>query len=462
MARPTSHLPIAASPSVESPACSAHRGRILTFNSDPGAHDPPESYDYFDDGLMIIADGKISEVGPAEALLKKLPGDASIIDHGKRLLLPGFIDTHIHYPQTDVIASGGAQLLDWLEQYTFPEESKFADAAHAAEVSEFFLDELLRNGTTTAMVFCTVHRTSVDAFFTSASRRNLRMVAGKVLMDRNSPEYLRDTATSGERETRELIEQWHGHLRMGYAVTPRFAPTSSEAQLESAGRVVSDHPDVYIHSHLAENHAEIAWVKALYPTARSYLDVYDRHGLVRERAIYAHCIHLDDTDRSRMGQSGAAAAFCPTSNLYLGSGLFKISAADKAGLRFSIATDVGGGTTFNMLRTMSEAYKVGQLTQDRLSPLRAFYLGTLGSARCLGLDHRIGRFTPGAEADFVVLDFEATPLLARRSASSRTLPEQLLVLMTLGDDRAIESTYILGKRAHMRVAQSGPMLDNHS
>jgi len=443
-------------------AWSAHRGRILTFNADPGNDDAVGSYDYFEDGLLIVGNGKVLEVGPAQSLLGKLPADASVIDHGQRLLLPGFIDTHIHYPQTDVIASGGAQLLDWLEQYTFPEEGKFGDLAHAAEVAEFFLDELLRNGTTTAMVFCTVHRASVEAFFTSASRRNLRMVAGKVLMDRNSPDYLRDTAISGDRETRELIERWHGQLRLGYAVTPRFAPTSSEPQLESAGRIARDFPDIYVHSHVGENRTEIEWVKELFPNARSYLDVYDRHGLVRERAVYAHCIHLDDTDRTRMAQTGAAAAFCPTSNFYLGSGLFKISAADSAGMRFSIATDVGGGTSFSMLRTMGEAYKVAQLNGERLSPLRAFYLSTYGGARCLGMEHRIGRFAPGAEADFVVLDLAATPLLARRTSSARTLREQLLILMTLGDDRAIDSTYILGNAAYKRVAPCAAIPDNRS
>jgi len=441
---------------------SVHRGRVLTFTADPGAHGSPDSYEYFEDGLLIIADGRIAEVGPAGALLAKLPRDQPITNHGKRLLLPGFIDTHIHYPQTDVIASGGEQLLDWLERYTFPEERKFANAAHAAEVAEFFLDELLRNGTTTAMVFCTVHRASVEAFFKSAARRDLRMVAGKVLMDRNSPDYLRDTASGGNRDTRELIERWHGQLRLSYAITPRFAPTSTDIQLESAGRIAREYPSVYIHSHLAENQAEIEWVKELYPTARSYLDVYDRQGLVRERAIYAHCIYLDDEDRARMGQSGAAAAFCPSSNLYLGSGLFSISAADQAGMRFSIATDVGGGSSFSMLRTMSDAYKVCQLNRDPVSSLRAFYLSTLGGARCLGLEHRIGRFTPGAEADFIVLDLEATPLLARRTASSSTLQEKLLVLMTLGDDRAIESTYILGKLTHKRVAPREAMPDNRS
>lgn len=440
----------------------AHRGQVLSFASDPGSGDGPGSYQHFADGVLIVKGQEVAEIGPAEALLAKLPADVPITEHGRSILLPGFIDAHIHYPQTDVIGSGGRALLDWLQDYTFPEEKKFGDAQHAASVAEFFLDELLRNGTTTAMVFCTVHRSSVDAFFESALRRNLRMIAGKVLMDRHAPEYLLDTPEQGERETRELIETWHGQDRLSYAITPRFAPTSSEAQLQSAGRLAKEYSSTYIHSHVAENREEIAWAKELFPTARSYLDVYDQHGLVRERAIYAHCIHLDDADRGRMAQSGAAAAFCPTSNLYLGSGLFSIAAADSAGMRFSIATDVGGGSSFNMLRTMGEAYKVAQLRGERLTALRAFYLATLGAARNLGCDHRIGRFAPGAEADFIVLDLEATPLIARRAAQCRSLPETLLMLMTLGDDRAIRSTHILGKCVHSRVAAAGAMPDNRS
>jgi guanine deaminase len=433
----------------------AHRGQILSFRSDPGSHDAPESFQHFNDGLLILQDGNIVEAGPAAELSAKLPRDLPIIEHGRCILLPGFVDTHIHYPQTDIIACGGRQLLDWLQDYTFPEERKFADAQHAANVADFFLDELLRNGTTTALVLATVHRTSVDAFFSAASRRNLRMIAGKMLMDRNAPEYLRDSAHEGEVETRELIDAWHDHQRLSYAITPRFAPTSSDAQLKSAGRLAVRYPNVYIQSHVAENPDEIAWVQQLFPKAKSYLDVYDQHGLVRERAIYAHCIHLNDADRMRMAQTGAAAAFCPTSNLFLGSGLFSIAAADAAGMRFSIATDVGGGTTFNMLRTMSEGYKVAQLRGEKLSALRAFYLATLGGARNLGCEHRIGRFAPGIEADFIVLDLEATPLISRRAARCNSLSDTLFMLMTLGDDRVIRNTYILGKEVHSRVA-SGP------
>jgi len=423
----------------------AHRGTVLHFLSDPGDSSAPGSYELIEDGLLVVSDGLIAAVGPAPALLPTLPAGTSIVDHGDSLLMPGFIDTHIHYVQTDVIASGGRQLLDWLEDYTFPAERRFANAAHAANVAEFFLDELLRNGTTTALVFCTVHETSVTAFFEAAERRGVRMIAGKVLMDRNCPADLRDTPAEGERVSRDLIERWHGRGRLHYAITPRFAPTSSEAQLQSAGRLANAFPDVFVQSHLAESAAEIEWVSELFPAARSYLDVYDRAGLVRDRSVYAHCIHLNSTDRTRMAQAHAAASFCPMSNLYLGSGLFDIDATDAAGLHFALGTDVGGGTSFSMLHTLADAYKVAQMSGQRLSPLRAFYLATLGGARALQLDDRIGRFAPGTEADFVVLDLRATPLIARRMEQARTLEEKLLVLMTLGDERAVAETYILGQ-----------------
>ncbi|HEY4973058.1 MAG TPA: guanine deaminase, partial [Steroidobacteraceae bacterium] len=324
-------------------------------------------------------------------------------------------------------------------------EQRFADADYAREVAAFFLDELLRNGTTTAQVLGTVHKQSVDIFFQAAAARGLRMIAGKTLMDRNCPEQLCDSAAEGERDMRELIETWHGRERLHYAITPRFAATSSEAQLQGAGRLAARYPDVFIHSHLAENLDEVGWIRALFPDSRSYLDVYDRFGLLRDRATYAHCIYLDTTDRERLAASGAGAAFAPSANLYLGSGLFDIAASDAAGMRFALATDVGGGSSFSMLRTMSEAYKVAQLLGQQLSPLRAFYLATLAGARMLGLADRIGRFAPGSEADFIVLDLHATPLLARRTAQARSLTERLLVLMTLADDRAIAATYVLGK-----------------
>ena len=426
---------------------SAHRGAILHFLDDPGARDAADSFEYWPDGLLIVDQGRVAAVGPATELSATLGSDTPIVEHGEGLILPGFIDTHIHYPQTDIIGSGGAHLLDWLEKYTFPAEQRFGDPEHAREVANFFLDELLANGTTTAQVLGTVHKTSVDEFFAAADARNLRMIAGKVLMDRHCPESLRDNAVDGERESRELIEAWHGNNRLNYAITPRFAPTSSKAQLESAGRLAREFPDVFVHSHLAENRAEIAWVRELNPAARSYLDVYDSYGLLRERAVYAHCIYLDDEDRARMAAAGACAAFSPTSNLYLGSGLFDIAATDAAGMRFAIATDVGGGTSFSMLRTMGEAYKVAQMLGQRLSPLRAFYLTTLGAARVLSLQDRIGNFAPGSEADFIVLDLQSTPLLSRRAGQSPSLEEKLLLLMTLGDDRAVAATYILGQPA---------------
>jgi guanine deaminase len=428
----------------------AHCGSILHFRADPGLSDDPEAYDFWERGALIVADGLVEAVGPAAALLPGAAGDLRIVDHGKRLIMPGFIDTHIHYPQTDVIASGGHNLLDWLERYTFPAEQRFADADHAREVAEFFLDELLRNGTTTAQVLGTVHKQSVDVFFQAAAARRLRMIAGKTLMDRHCPDGLCDSAAEGERDMRALIETWHGRERLHYAITPRFAATSSVAQLQGAGRLAREFPDVYIHSHLAESRDEVSWIRRLFPDARSYLDVYDRYGLLRERATYAHCIYLDATDRQRLAASGAGTAFAPTSNLYLGSGLFDIAASDAAGMRFALATDVGGGSSFSMLRTMAEAYKVAQLLGQQLPPLRAFYLATLAGARMLGLADRIGRFAPGSEADFIVLDPQATPLLARRMGQSRTLSERLLVLMTLADDRAIAATYVLGKRQEAR------------
>jgi guanine deaminase len=429
---------------------SAHRGRLLHFLADPGAHDAASSYEYFEDGLLLIEDGRVLRTGPAAELLPQLPAQTLLCEHGGDLLLPGFIDTHVHSPQTDVIASGGRDLLDWLEHYTFPAERRFADEAHGREVADFFLDELLRNGTTSALVYGTVHPASVDTVFAAAQARGMRLIAGKSLMDRNCPADLRDTADEGEAQMRALIERWHGRGRLAYAITPRFAPTSSPAQLDGAGRLAREFPEVYIHSHLAENRAEVAWVRELFPAARSYLDVYERHGLLRERAVYAHCIHLDETDRRRMSACGACAAFCPTSNLYLGSGLFDLAASDAAGLRFGVATDVGGGTSFSLLRTLGEAYKVAQLQGQRLSPLRAFYLATRGNARILHLEDRIGSLQPGREADFISLDLAATPLLARRSAACRTLTELLLVLMTLGDDRTVRRSYVCGELRHVR------------
>jgi guanine deaminase len=430
----------------------AFRGAILHFLDDPARGDSL-AHEYFADGLLVVTDGIVESVGDAPAALAALPAQTHVVDCTGKLLLPGFVDTHIHYPQTDMIAASGGALLEWLERYTFPAERNFGDIVHAREVAEFFLDELLRNGTTTALVFATVHPESVDAFFEAARERGARMIAGKVLMDRNCPEFLRDGADAGHAASKALIGRWHGVDRLAYAVTPRFAPTSTERQLELARRLLDEHPGLFLQTHVAENLAEVAWATQLFPGSRSYLDIYDRFGLVRPRAVYAHCIHLDDADRARMGAAGAAMSFCPTSNLFLGSGLFDVAAARRHGVRVGLGTDIGGGTSFSMLRTQDEAYKVAQLTGQRLSPLDTWYLATLGGARALCLDDRIGNFLPGKDADFVVLDPAATPLLERRMRFASSLPERLFVLATLGDDRCVAATYLMGARRHARGEQ---------
>jgi guanine deaminase len=423
----------------------AFRASLLHFLADP--LDGGESaYEYFDDGLLVLVDGIVEAAGDATRLLPTLPRDTAIVDHRGKLIIPGFIDTHVHYPQTDIIAADGEQLLDWLTRYTYPTERRFADPVHAREVADFFLTELLRNGTTSAAVFATVHPQSVDAFFEATRARDARMICGKCMMDRHCPDYLRDTAESSYDESKALIERWHGRDRLLYAVTPRFAPTSTERQLELAGRLLDEHPGVYLQTHVAENRAEVTWVKEVFPWSRSYLDVYDRFGLVRERAIYGHCIYLDDVDRARMASAGAAMSFCPTSNLFLGSGLFDIDAARAHGVRIGLGTDVGGGTSLSMLRTQAEAYKVVQLAGGRLAPLSMLYHATLGGARSLYLDDRLGNFEPGKEGDFLVVDLAATPLLARRIEHAATLAERLFAWTVVGDDRSIAATYLMGVR----------------
>ncbi len=427
----------------------AYRGSLLHFVADPAFS--AQSHEWHEDGLLIVADGKVRAAGDYAALRATLPPGAELHDYSGKLLLPGFIDTHVHYPQTDMIASPSEGLLPWLETYTFPTERQFEDPAHAAGVADFFLDELLRCGTTTAMVYCTVHPQSVDAFFAASEQRGLRMVAGKVMMDRNCPEFLRDTAESGARDTEALIRRWHKRGRALYAITPRFAPTSTEEQLRLAGELARTYPDTYIQTHVSENEAECAWVRELFPASRSYIDVYDSYGMLRPRAMYGHCIWLNEQDRVRMAQTQSAAAICPTSNLFLGSGLFDFERADQAGVLLSLATDVGGGTSFSMLQTMNEAYKVARLKGSYLPALRMFYLATLGAARSMQLEGTIGNFAAGAEADFIVLDPQATPLLQRRTARGVSLEELLFALALLGDDRAVAATYAAGRRVHARV-----------
>lgn len=426
----------------------AYRGAILHCLDDPGNDGHGRSIEYFDDGLLIVVDGYVAQVGEAGRLLAQLPEDAQIKDYGDSLIMPGFIDTHIHYPQTDMIGAYGEQLLTWLTEYTYPTERQFADAAHAAEVAEFFVDELLRNGTTTALVLGTVHTQSVDAVFEAAATRRLRLIAGKVLMDRNCPDDLRDTPDEAYQDSKRLIERWHGQDRLMYAITPRFAPTSSDAQLQRAGQLATEHTDVFVHTHVAENRSEVDWVAKLFPQSRSYLDVYDQFGLLRERSVFAHCIHLDNEDRRRLATSGASMAFCPTSNLFLGSGLFDLAATQSAGTRVGLGTDVGAGTSFSILRTLGDAYKVAQLTGGSLSPFQALYLATLGAAKALYIDDKVGNFAAGKEADFIVLKWDSTPLLTRRMRVAQSLAEKLFALLILGDDRAIFASYIMGEIAY--------------
>jgi len=423
----------------------ALRASILHCLADPGEASKSSAYEYFDDGLLVIDAGHIVAAGDATRLMNELPGDVPVTDHSGKLIIPGFVDCHVHFPQLDIIGSYGAQLLDWLNQYAFPVEAKFSDLDHAREVASVFVDELLANGTTTALVFGTVHPHSVDAILEAADARRMRLIAGKVLMDSNCPEELRDDAETAYSDSKALIERWHGKGRLGYAITPRFALTSSSEQLAAAGRLAREYPDVWVHTHLAENMDEIEEIARLFPDSRSYLDVYDQHDLLRDRSVFAHCLHMDEQDRASMAAKGGAAAFCPTSNLFLGSGLFDLRAMREAGVRCGLGTDVGGGTSLSLLRTASEAYKVLHLQEQALPAMRALYLATLGAAEALCLEDKIGNFQQGKEADFVVLDFEASRLTARRTAAATAMEEKLFALITLADDRNVAATYVNGE-----------------
>ena len=421
------------------------RAEILTVPQDP-ARSGAEAVRHHADGLLVVEDGEVAAIGEHDALIGDYPGLAVQAFPG-RLICPGFVDTHVHYPQVGRIAAHGAQLLDWLEQHIFPAELAFEDRAHADEVASFFLDEMLRNGTTSALVYGTVHAGSIDALFEQALARGMRIVSGKVLMDCNAPPGLCDTPETGRAESEALIRRWRGRGRLGYAVTPRFALTSSDAQLAGTGEMLCAHPDVYLHTHLAENPVEIAAVGARFPEAVDYLDVYDRFGLVGGRSVFAHGIHLDDRALARMGEAGAAIAFCPSSNLFLGSGLFDLARADAHGVEVAMGTDIGAGTSFSLLHTLGEAYKVCQMRGHSLDPFRALYLATTAGARRLGG----GALAPGDAADFVVLDPAATPLLARRTAGA-DIAERLFALQVLGDDRCVAQTYVAGVRRHARDA----------
>ncbi len=427
----------------------AIRGPYLTFVDDPFLTGDTTALHYEPDGLILIENGVIAAAGDFQANRGQLRGHE--VDHyADALILPGFIDTHVHYPQTQMIGAYGKQLIDWLNQYTFVTEQQFADAGHAASVADFFLGECLRAGTTTAAVYCTVHPQSVDAFFEAAGRRRLRMIAGKVLMDRNAPAALTDTAQSGYDDSEALIRRWHGRRRLSYAITPRFAPSCSPQQLEAAAALWKRYPEAYMQTHIAENKHELAWVKSLYPGQRNYLDVYAHYGLTGPRAIFGHAIHLEEAEWRHLAESGSAVSHCPTSNSFLGSGLFDFSRAKDPAqpLRLGLATDVGAGTSLSMLQTMGAAYKIGQLGHYSLSPAKAFYLATRGAAQALYLEDRIGSIAPGMEADLLVLDLKSTPLIAFRMEHCQNIEEALFVQMTMGDDRATKAVYVAGELAY--------------
>jgi guanine deaminase len=431
---------------------SAIRGTALTFTGDPFEIGGAESARVEKDALVVMQSGRIVAFGDYASTKHALPAGTPVVTYRDALILPGFIDTHVHYPQTPMIASPGGQLIDWLEKYTYPAEQQFADPAHAREVARVFLRECVRAGTTTAMVHCTVHAHSVDAFFEEAERIGARMIAGKVLMDRNAPPALLDTPRKGYDESKALIAKWHGRGRLRYAVTPRFAATSSPEQMESAGALWKESPGTYLQSHVSENLREVAWIRELYPERSGYLDVYDHYGQLGARAIYAHGVHLTEAELARCHATGTAIAHCPTSNFFLGSGcldIFRLQRADRR-VRVGLGTDIGAGTSFSPLQTMNEAYKAAQLHGNVLSAWHALYLATRGAAHALRLDDTIGSLAPGLEADVVVLDLRSTPLIDYRMRQCDDIEEALFIQMTLGDDRATRATYIAGECVYDR------------
>jgi guanine deaminase len=426
---------------------------VLTFTGDPFRDGLEKTMVHEPDAIVAMADGRITHFGPADRIARELAPGTEIHDFGKDALISaGFVDSHVHFPQTPMIAAAGSQLLEWLDKYTYPTELKYADKEFAREVARVFLQENLRNGVTTSCVYCTVHPQSVDALFEEAEMLGLRLAAGKVLMDRNAPAGLLDTAEQGYAESQALIAKWHGRGRLLYSITPRFAGSCSPGQLAAAGRLWREHPDCLMQTHMAENRDEVAWIKELFPDRRNYLDVYDHHGLCGQRAVFGHGIWLEEAELQRLHDSGAAIAHCPTSNFFLGSGAFDLSRAHLGArpVRVGLGTDIGAGTSFSMLATLGGAYKAAQLNRQTLSAGHAWYLATRGGARAMYLDDRIGSVAPGMEADLAVLDMRSTPLIDFRMKQARDLAEQLFVQMTLGDDRAVRATYVAGRLAYER------------
>jgi guanine deaminase len=428
----------------------ALRGRLIRFAGNPFEIGAEAALEFDEDGALVMRAGMIVDVGPAGVVLADHP-DVEVTPVGDGLIAPGFIDCHLHYPQTGVIASYGTQLLDWLNTYTFPEEARFGDPVYAEAAARVFFDEHLRNGMTTACSFCTIHPESVDAYFAEAARRGLRAIGGKVMMDRHAPEGVCDTAQSGYDESKALAGKWHGVGRGLYAVTPRFAPTSSEAQLEAAGALWAEHPDCVMQTHLSENHKEIAWMGELFPDCPDYLGAYEKYGLLGERAIFGHAIHLTERETDRLAEAGASVAHCPTSNQFLGSGECDVTGLMGRGIGVGLATDVGGGSSFSMFHTMKAAYEVAQRRGISLSPVHLWWLATQGSARALRIDGLVGNLAVGLEADAVVLDLRSTPLLRHRMNRVEGIAEALFAQIVLADDRAVKSTISDGRVVYDRT-----------
>ena len=430
------------------------RGRLLSFHRAPTSIDDSAAYGYESDGALLVEGGQILASGAYAAVKTSAPEDVAEVDHRPHLIVPGFIDTHLHFPQMQVMASYAANLLEWLNTYTFPEECRFVETAHAERIAKRFFDEMVRHGTTTATAYCSVHKASADAFFAEALRRDMRMVAGKVMMDRNAPQGLLDTPQMGYDETRAVIREWHGKGRNHVAITPRFAITSTPEQMDVAKSLVREFPDLHVQTHLSENRDEITFTCELYPEAKDYTDVYARYGLLGPKSLFGHCIHLSEREADVMSETGSVAVFCPTSNLFLGSGLFPLRALTRRDkpVRTSVASDIGGGTSYSMLKTLDEAYKILQLQGERLNPFDSFFMMTRGNAEALSLVDRIGTLEAGTDADFIVLDMAATPAMALRAEVVNSLADELFLLQTMGDDRAIVETYVAGKPAKSALA----------
>ena len=419
-------------------------GQTLTFADDPFKVPVAEATIHEPRGGVVVEDGLIVALGPADELLHAHP-HATVTDMGSRLLTAGFVDSHAHYPQTRIIASWGKRLVDWLNTYTFPEEARFGDAGYALETAGRYLDLTLMNGTTTVCSYCTIHPESVDAFFVEARKRGLRAVAGKTCMDRNAPDNLRDTAQSSHDDSQRLLERWHGVDRLGYAITPRFSPTSTPEQLEALGALWAEHPECLMQTHISEQTDEVEWALSLHPEARDYLETYEMHGLLGEGALYGHAIHLTERERTRIAEAGASVVHCPTSNTFIGSGLLDLAGLAASGNRIALATDTGGGSSFSMLRAMAAAYEIAQLRGAALHPAQLYWLATAGSARAMRLDEKIGRLAPGLEADLIALDLASTPAIAQRANRAEDIWEALFPTIMMGDDRAVAQVWVAGR-----------------